>query len=281
MARASLDDEIAAVRAICHDLGLGHVTPAILKAAHHTTLRLDPLGLVARVQTSGDHAEAGVRAMREIAVARHLAARGAPVIAPCDARLAGPHTTPSGVVTLWPYVDHQRMADEDDALVAATALAAVHDGLADYPGNLPRYTRGLDRCWTMLSPGRHGDGLSREDRALLATHYTRLRRVVETADVPSVPLHGDAHPGNLLLGGRGPYWIDFEDVCRGPAELDIACLPSAAWPHFVHADQVLVEQCADLKSVCVAIWCSADRTRSADMREAADYHLARVRRMTR
>lgn len=179
MARASLDDEIAAVRAICHALGLGDITPAILKAAHHTTLRLDPLGLVARVQTSGDHAEAGVRATREIAVARHLAARGAPVIAPCDARLTGPHTTSSGVVTLWPYVDHQRMADEDDALVAATALAAVHDGLADYPGDLPRYTRGLDRCWTTLSPGRHGDGLCREDRALLATHYTRLRRGVE------------------------------------------------------------------------------------------------------
>jgi aminoglycoside phosphotransferase (APT) family kinase protein len=38
------------------------------------------------------------------------------------------------------------------------------------------------------------------------------------------PLHGDAHPGNLLMTPRGPVWNDFEDTWRGPVEWDLACL---------------------------------------------------------
>ena len=89
--------------------------------------------------------------------------------------------------------------------------------------------------------------------------------------------HGDAHPGNLLLTRSGLVWTDFEDACLGPREHDIACLPPAAWPYFRAVDQALVRRCADLKSVCVAVWCGADASRSAEVREAAEYQLHRVR----
>ena len=33
---------------------------------------------------------------------------------------------------------------------------------------------------------------------------------------PRRPLHGDVHPGNIVLTGGGPLWVDLEDVCVGP-----------------------------------------------------------------
>ena len=41
---------------------------------------------------------------------------------------------------------------------------------------------------------------------------------------PEQPLHGDAHPGNLLATADGWVWADLEDTCRGPRAWDLACL---------------------------------------------------------
>jgi thiamine kinase-like enzyme len=39
------------------------------------------------------------------------------------------------------------------------------------------------------------------------------------------PLHGASHPGNLVaVRGGGIVWIDFEDVCLGPVEWDLATI---------------------------------------------------------
>jgi hypothetical protein len=43
-------------------------------------------------------------------------------------------------------------------------------------------------------------------------------------DGPPQPLHGDAHPGNLLRTSAGWVWADLEDTCRGPVGWDLACL---------------------------------------------------------
>lgn len=279
MARASLVDEIAAVRVICRELGLGEVTPTVLKAAHHTTLLIPPLMMVARVQSAEALDMARRGAVRELAVARHLARRGAPALAPLGDKLAGPYAAASSIVTLWPYVEHERTADEADAALAAATLDSVHQCLLNYHGKLPPYTRALDRCWDVLANGRVSTTLADDDRDLLEAQYLRLRQEVEATASRWVPLHGDAHLGNLLLGRRGPIWTDFEDACLGPCEYDIAGLPSAAWLYFGNADQALIRRFANLKSVCVAVWCWAEIARSAEVREAAEFHLDRVRGM--
>ena len=43
-----------------------------------------------------------------------------------------------------------------------------------------------------------------------------------------VPLHGDAHPGNLLAPADGWRWTDLEDTCAGPHARDLACLRSTS-----------------------------------------------------
>lgn len=277
MTRISHVDEIAAVSAVCRKLGLGEVAPTVLKKAHHTTLLIAPLTIVARVQSAERRTVAQERATRELAVTRHLAGRNAPVLAPLPDERAGPHVVGSSIVTLWPFVEHGRTADDADAPLAATTLASVHGSLLDYAGELPPYTQALDRCWCAITDDEASGALSRDDRELLKMQYRRLRHEVEAMAGVPVPLHGDVHLGNLLISPRGPLWTDFEDACLGPREIDIAGLPASAWPYFRDADQMLVERCADLKSVCVAIWCWSDVSRSAEIREAAEYHLDRVR----
>lgn len=277
MARASLVDEIAAVRVLCWELGLGEVTPLVLKAAHHTSLRVQPLMIVARVQSAEALDMARQSAIRELAVTRFLASQGAPALAPLENKLAGPYVTASSIITLWPYVEQEETADEADAPLAATALVWVHKCMLNYDGELPPYTQTLDRCWNVLAHGPASIALAHDDRELLKAHYLRLRGEVEATASDWLPLHGDVHLGNLLLGRQGPVWTDFEDACLGPREIDIAGLPSTVWPCFADADQTLIRRYADLKSVCVATWCSADIARSTEVREAAEYHLQRVR----
>ncbi len=249
MARMCPAEEIAAVLDICRGIGLGQVTPALLKAAHHTTLLLTPLPIVARVQSGEAIDVARQRAFRELAVMRHLASQDAPVIRPLAGEVAGPHVASSAVATLWPYVEHRGHAGDEDAALAATSLASVHNGLQSYAGDLPSYTETLDRCWTMLTHGSAAAMLSIHDRELLAMQYRRLRDAVEARTCERVPLHGDVHLGNLLLGRAEPVWTDFEDACCGPRELDIAGLPRAAWSLFPDTDRALIRLCADLKSV--------------------------------
>ena len=258
MARLTLADEVAVVREICRAQGLGETAPTILKAAHHTSLLIGPEMIVARVQSSEPVDEAREHALRECAVATHLARHGAPALAPLKGALAGPHVVPPAVVTLWPYAKGACSAEEEDASLAATTLDAIHRGLADYGGALPSYTEMLDRCWKVLADDEASAALGPADRDLLRARYRHLRREIAR----------DA----------GPRWIDFEDACRGPREWDIACLPSAAWPLFADSDRALIGRCSDLRSVCGAVWCWADVAHGPEVAEAAAYHLDRVRR---
>ncbi|MEO5830586.1 MAG: aminoglycoside phosphotransferase family protein [Rhodanobacter sp.] len=276
MPRATLDEEMTAVSGICKGLGLGEIMLAILKAAHHTTFLVSPLNIVARIQSSEPSDAARETATREVAVARHLAGRSAPALAPL-ADIAGPHIVASCVVTLWPYVEHGRAAEEDDAAAAATTLDSVHRALLDYRGDLPPCTEALAPCWSVLVDNETCPGLGRLDRELLKTHYRRLRRAAEGPASHRVPLRGDPHLGNLLIGENGPLWLDFEDACLGPREYDIACLPHTTWSHFADTNHALVRNYADLRSICIAVWCCDDLARSDGARKAAQHHLDRVR----
>lgn len=41
------------------------------------------------------------------------------------------------------------------------------------------------------------------------------------ADLRQLRIHGDCHAGNILWGAQGPYWLDFDDACMGPAVQDL------------------------------------------------------------
>ncbi|HNW91444.1 MAG TPA: serine/threonine protein kinase [bacterium] len=63
-------------------------------------------------------------------------------------------------------------------------------------------------------------------RYCAAAEQVASRYETESAGVPQQRIHGDAHPGNLLRGDSGFFFLDFDDCVMGPAVQDFWML----WP---------------------------------------------------
>lgn len=277
--RPGADHDIEAARALAARLGLGAVAPEILKIAHHTTLKLAPLPVVARIQ-SGDPVEAaGPWMAREVGLARALADAGAPVAAPTRNPPPGPHVEDGCVISLWDFVEHRRADDEHDALAAAEALKAVHAALATLEDPLPPFTDNVDFCARRLADRAAMAALAEPDRRFLADRLQVGRAEVGPPSASWRPLHGDTHLGNVMITPGGALWCDLETVCHGPLEWDLVQLPPRARRVFGPVDQDLIARLSELRSLTVAVWCWADAGRSPEVLEAAEYHLARAKRL--
>jgi len=262
---------IRAAVTVAHRRGADNPRPVVLHDSTHVTIHLSPDPVVARV---GPASEPWMvrRSEREVAVAGYLAGDGAPVVAPV-ADGAGPHHVEGCVVTLWRYVE---ASDAPDAVAAGEALAHAHRSLVGYAGDLPPFTEALDDARRLLQSVDMGP-LPSEDRAFLLDRYQDLRGRAEDMSPGWRPIHGDPHIGNALTTAGGVLWTDWESACLGPTEWDVACLPTAAvaaWPGINH---VLLAYLRDLRSACVSAWSWALYDRSADKREAARYHLDRLK----
>ncbi len=112
-------------------------------------------------------------------------------------------------MSLWDWADH------DSGVVSAadfgTMLGQLHVTLASYPRDLPPLVGPLTDISTALTVSSD-PALHRAADELLPLALSWPRR----------PLHGDAHTGNVLTTPSGPRWTDFEDVCVGPVEWDLA-----------------------------------------------------------
>jgi hypothetical protein len=176
----------------------------VLREAWHVLVHLRPAPVVARV-TSGAPTMDPDDVVRELAVAQHAIARGAPVVPPSDMLDPGPHVRDGHTIVFWRYVEEEGPVDP---AVAGVGLRAIHEALADYGGALPTQ-HNMRPLLDELPPS--------EDRELLA----------ELA-APPLPagqaLHGDAHLFNCMSTTEGLLWHDFETSCRGPREYDLAAL---------------------------------------------------------
>jgi hypothetical protein len=93
-----------AALAVAPDLGVDARHATILEDWNNTIIRLAPAQIVAKVGTS-HFRDARLESLeRELAVAKHLAARNAPVVRPTEDVPAGPHRRHGLALTLWQYV---------------------------------------------------------------------------------------------------------------------------------------------------------------------------------
>jgi aminoglycoside/choline kinase family phosphotransferase len=110
-----------------------------------------------------------------------------------------------------------------DALMRDATAALVKWQLATRPGELPPYDEALLRREMALFPewylGRH---LGRKPVAALDTVYDAL--VQSALAQPSVYVHRDYMPRNLMLSEPNPGVLDFQDAVVGPITYDIVCL---------------------------------------------------------
>jgi len=104
----------------------------VLHDANNVVLHLVPSLVVAKVSLS-EGTEAWGRLAAEVAVGRHLARAGAPVVGPCSDLPPGPHASGGCAITFWRHHDHDPGASACGRL-AAEVLEQVHRALEDYPG---------------------------------------------------------------------------------------------------------------------------------------------------
>ncbi len=187
---------------------------------------------------------------------------------------AGPHFQGKFGLTLWQFVEHAPVDQENPAHVAlaAAALRHVHHALADYPGALPSFRTKVEKCRTLLEDRSALPALADADRRFLLMAYDRILPAMDALPLELIPIHGDAGPHNVLITADGARYTDFEDACLGPREWDVGWLPDVDLVAFEPIDRRRLSVLSDLRSLCVSVWCFAQYDKS-DKREAADYHL--------
>ena len=235
----STADAVAASVALAAALGLPSERPVVVAEGYSVRVRLDPAPVLTRVVTVGRTLRGDPLPWmdREVAVSRFLSAAGAPVVPPWSN--PGPHQACGLDVSLWRWLvpDPQPMPPD----LYGRLLKDLHDALLDYDAELPILVGPLTDIATALQ-------LS--DDPLLREAADRL--VPLALAWPRRPLHGDAHTDNVLTTRLGPRWMDFEDVCVGPVEWDLASRTLTddfidAYPGAV--DRERLEECRDLRNL--------------------------------
>ena len=209
---AATERELAVAVALARELGLEVDEPVVLRDMTNLLVHLRPAPVVARVARlfAAERGRTSIEA--QVGLSRHAADLGAPVAAPSDELPPGPHEREGLLITFWRSYEHDPERELPDAAVGRS-LREVHDALASYDGELASYARGdelralLDR---LEAVGEQVGVLRRGLDEVLATQ------------LPGRPVHGDAHPGNVLRTPDGPRWTDFEAACVAPREYDLA-----------------------------------------------------------
>lgn len=162
---------------------------------------------------------------------------------------------------------------DQDLQIVGRLLARMHN--AGAAGNAD--------CRIKLEPNTYGLGSLTyllEAKAIPMELESAYKTMVESICQISEPwfaqasyqrIHGDCHLGNLLHGGQGFFWVDFDDMVRGPCVQDLWLLipgrdeyAKAQWRTllaayetmrpFNHAEMKLVEPLRALRFVHFSAW---------------------------
>lgn len=155
---------------------------------------------------------------RENAIAQHLTANRAPVIPLHPDLPPGPHAHLGYPMNFWLYVTATDVPA--DAAEIGSTLHRCHESLRTFKQPLPRLaiiTESLD-----ILRQRQRELFPQATLNLLRRHLASSVAILDA--FPHQPLHGDAHPGNLMNTTGGLLWTDWEDAFSGPVEWDLASI---------------------------------------------------------
>ncbi|MFD6417745.1 phosphotransferase enzyme family protein [Streptomyces sp. NPDC060194] len=243
----------------------------VLHASNKVTLRLAPCDVVARVAPPGDESP-----LFELELARRLVAAGCPVAGP-DRRVEPRVYERDGFgVTLWTY--HAPTASHGLTPGAyADGLARLHAGMREVRHDAPHFTERVAQAQQLVADHDRTPALAPADRTLLADTLRTLRRAVSSWGAPEQLLHGEPHPGNVLITADGPLFVDLETCCHGPVEFDLAHAPEAVGARYPALERELLHLCRVLALAVATTWRWDVKDRHPDGRELGERWLARIR----
>ena len=209
---------VEAAVAVARAQGLRVDEPVVLRDLTNALVRLDPSPVVARVPRTLSRLRGRDWFALEVRVVSWLAEIGAPVAPPSTLVDPGPHEHGGFLVSFWEVVDHDE--SRFDAAAGGRALRELHAALETCPEELPPFHR-LDEIVRLLDLLQPSELVSQEE----IDGMRAVGALLAAKPVPPLrPIHGDAHLRNLLWTPVGPRWTDFENLCAGPVEYDLACI---------------------------------------------------------
>jgi Ser/Thr protein kinase RdoA (MazF antagonist) len=220
----------------------------VLHDSNTLTLRLLPCDVLARVAPVAHQV-----AQFELELAQQLLASGCPV-ATLEPRVEPRVYEREGfVLTLWTYYEPVTAPDVSSADYA-DALARLHAGMRKVDVATPHFTDRVEQAQQLVASRHETPALPAADRKLLGDTLLRLRRTIGERGGVEQLLHGEPHPGNVLATKKGLLFIDFETLCRGPVEFDLAHAPEEVSDHYPGVDRDLLRDCRILVLAMLTTW---------------------------
>jgi hypothetical protein len=241
---------VEAGESVASALGLQVDDAVVVHNSDRIAVRLIPCDVLARVGPPAH--EAGFRF--EVEVARRLGttdSQNGELHPPVEHRVIMRSGFP---VSLWTYYEPLGPSSDIEPTDYAHALIRFHAGMRQIDLVAPHFTDRVADAQRAVVDREQTPDLLDADRDLLATTLDRLSQAVGSRGTREQLLHGEPHPGNLLVTGKGLLFIDLGTCVRGPVEFDIAhgLLPSEdgrvlaaeeVLDHYPGANPDLIEQC--------------------------------------
>ncbi|MGE3285459.1 MAG: phosphotransferase [Pseudonocardia sp.] len=228
-ARAAAATAAAAGRA----LGLTVDEPRVLHDVFSVVVHLAPAPVVVRAPTvlpptiRADPQGQAAQQRAEVAVARWLAQRGHPVVAPSPLVAEQPVRRDGLSMTFWTFVQQVDGSTMQDASRGALA-ARLHAALRGYDGELawlPPLDDYVPAGIEELTPAVAGPEVierARRDWAQLAPLASSPEAFARAFPLSRPqPIHGDSPLYNVIPTADGDLCSDFEHVGLGPVEWDL------------------------------------------------------------
>jgi len=245
--------KVAAI-ATASSLDLTADSVIVLQDSNKLTLRLLPCDVLARVAHGAPEALQDARF--EVELALRLAESGCPVAALEPRVNPRVYARDGFVVTLWTYYDPYDPALPREVSPAdyANALDRLHVGMRTLDFPTPHFTDRVEQAQQLVASRDHTPSLADEDRELLGDTLQSLRRAISDRGAAEQLLHGEPHPGNVLITKHGLLFIDFETCCRGPVEFDLAHAPEAVSEHYPGVNHDVLRECRLLVLAMITAW---------------------------
>jgi Ser/Thr protein kinase RdoA (MazF antagonist) len=220
--RSKFDAELAYKVLVnsCEAFGFNHTKANLIRLGENAIYALPAERLIIRIaRATADVA----RVRREVAVSRWLRASGVPAAATADDVLADQPVLIDGhPVTFWIYIPPAQAKPTTADL--GRLLKMVHELALPAGIDLPTFDPFVDIPQRLSSaPEEVADG----DIAFLRERCEELSALYKSLHfpLPTGPIHGDAHLGNLMRSPSGEVvMIDFERFSIGPREWDLSLL---------------------------------------------------------